>query len=140
MNRIGLGFALAVALMACGTKSDAPASGSNALASGSSSRAPSGTPGARAFRFHIVEPSGAHDVTVSKPVIRIGRLQSAEVLMTDDSIGRSAAMIEDDARGVTYTDLGGGSIVDGVQLLGKDTLLKSGAVIEVGKSKITIEF
>lgn len=118
-------------LAACSKKEAAPASGS------ASSSRPAGT---HEFHFHIVEPSGTSDLVVTKPVIRIGRLPSHEVRLADAAVGRTAAMIEVDQRGVTYQDMGAGSNLDGVWLLGKNAPLTSGAVIEVGNTKITVEF
>jgi pSer/pThr/pTyr-binding forkhead associated (FHA) protein len=77
----------------------------------------------------------------NQPLIRIGRMKSSHLLLDDESVSRTHAVVEVTAEGeVLLLDLdsSSGTAVDGKRL--KKAALKSGDEIEFGKARVSINF
>ena len=89
--------------------------------------------------FQIVTPgSTVHEVTLQREIIKIGRLKSAHVRISDPRVAQMHAIIDCSARKAVLIDLGSkeGTSVNGVRI-NKHTLV-SGDQLLVGATTITV--
>lgn len=79
-------------------------------------------------------------LTVARPVVRIGRDRSNDIVLSDSDVSGFHAEILADASGLQILDLGSanGTEVDGRRILDVPQALADGSVIRIGGSRITV--
>jgi len=95
-------------------------------------------PAARPLAFRVHGPGGSREVTLARPVIKIGRLSSAHLPLDDPDASRMHAIIEIQDDRVVVIDLGStsGTRVNGARVSKAE--LHHGDQIEIGATTIII--
>ena len=75
-------------------------------------------------------------VTLQKPAVAIGTLGESDLILTDPTVSRKHAVVEEKADGYVIRDLGStnGTFLDGVRI--REGYLSPGSVIRLGKTEI----
>jgi pSer/pThr/pTyr-binding forkhead associated (FHA) protein len=94
-------------------------------------------------RLRVVSgPPGdaGREFALDGPVATIGRRSDQHIVLSDPSVSRAHARIEQGAWGVAIVDLGStnGTVVNGLRLHGARTALRGGERIEIGT--VVLEF
>ena len=96
-------------------------------------------PGAPRLVFRVTPPGGApYEIAVQRPVVKLGKLASSNVRLSDENVSRMHAVIDTDDDKVLLIDLGSvagtlvnGERVDKRELVAGDRLQLAGTVVEL---------
>jgi len=78
------------------------------------------------------------ECVIERDLFRIGKSESSDLVLTDDTVSRTHCEIVRDAKGYLVRDLGStnGTMLDGAEV--KEAYLKPGAVLTVGKIELRL--
>ncbi len=88
-------------------------------------------------RFAVVKGKDAgKELVVRKPLVTLGTLAENDLVLTDPTVSRNHAVVEEKADGYVVRDLAStnGTFLDGVRV--REAYLAAGSVITVGKTEI----